>query len=305
MLPEQVNGVIPRTTVRVTIMAIAYLAVKRSHFCAAAIAIGGIALVIVAAVAFLGILPRGSPPARIPASPEGMAFVPAGEFIMGSDEGRDDEKPMRRAYLEAFYIDRYEATHAEYVGFLNAIGGHQARCGGHDCVDTKDEDAESHILYVGGRYVAEAGYERHPVIKVSWYGAQTYCEHRGKRLPSEAEWEKAARGATGFRYPWGDEFDVDKTNVDQRVGDTTPVGSYEGGVSPYGAHDMAGNVWEWVADWYQAYPGSQHRSEVFGQKYKVLRGGSWNHPPGDARSAARDIAHPARRIHVVGFRCAR
>ncbi|MFQ5855734.1 MAG: formylglycine-generating enzyme family protein [Anaerolineae bacterium] len=256
---------------------------------------------------FLGTFPWLSVHIPIFAFPEEMVFVPAGDFILGSEDGRDDEKPVRRVYLDAFYIDRYEATNAEYVEFLNTIGGHHGRCEGYDCIDTQDEDPDSHILYSFSRrgYVAEPGYGRHPVIKVSWYGAKAYCEHRGKRLPAEAEWEKAARGPEGLAYPWGNEFDINKANVDQHVGDTTAVGSYGDGVSPYGAYDMAGNVWEWVADWYRAYGGSEHRSEFFGQKYKVVRGGSWNHPPADARGAARDIAHPARRVGVVGFRCAR
>ncbi|MFQ6016387.1 MAG: formylglycine-generating enzyme family protein [Anaerolineae bacterium] len=300
----------------------------------------GMALVVVVGLVFWGPFPQAPMPTPTPAFSEGMVFVPAGEFVMGSDDARsrrfergrpllqrrdrasehgrdvrepqsnEDEKPMRVVYLDAFYIDRHEVTNAEYAEFLNVMGGHQGRCGGHDCIDTKDQDPDSHILYRGGGYmveggyVVEAGYERHPVIKVSWYGAKAYCEYYGKRLPTEAEWEKAARGPTGFVYPWGDEFDANKANVDQHVGDTTPVGNYRGGISPYGAYDMAGNVWEWVADWYRAYPGSEHRSEFFGSKYKVVRGGSWNHPPGDARGAVRDIAHPARRIHVVGFRCA-
>ncbi|MEA3459628.1 MAG: SUMF1/EgtB/PvdO family nonheme iron enzyme, partial [Chloroflexota bacterium] len=186
------------------------------------------------------------------APPEEMVFVPAGAFLMGSEEGREDEKPMREVYLDGFCIDRYEVTNAKYAEFLNAIDGHVGRCGGHDCADTKDEDPDSHLFYDYrlGRYMVEAGYEDHPVIKVSWYGAKAYCEHHGKRLPTEAEWEKAARGTDRGRYPWGDEFDARKLNSDCRIGDTTPVGSFPEGASPYGAYDMAGNVWEWVADWY-------------------------------------------------------
>lgn len=236
---------------------------------------------------------------------EEMVFVPAGAFVMGSDSGADDEMPAREVYLDAFYIDRYEVTNSDYVEFLNAVEDHLARCDGHICIDTKDENPDSHILYQAGGYTVEMGYEDHPVIQVSWYGAKAYCEYRGKRLPTEAEWEKAARGTDGRIYPWGDEFEAHRANTDYRVGDTTPVGSYPEGGSPYRAHDMAGNVWEWVADWYQAYPGSDYRSDFFGQKYKVVRGGSWNHPGYDARCARRDIAHPARRILVVGFRCAR
>lgn len=241
---------------------------------------------------------------NMPAPTEGMVFVPAGTFVMGSELGADDERPMREVYLDAFYIDRYEVTNGEYVEFLNTVEDRLERCGGHDCIDTKDEDPDSHILYQAGRYAVETRYENHPAITVSWYGAKAYCEYRGKRLPSEAEWEKAARGTDGMAYPWGNEFDAHRANTDYRVGDTTPVGSCPDGVSPYGAYDMAGNVWEWVADWYQAYPGSDYRSDFWGQKYKVVRGGSWNHPGYDARCTCRDIAHPARRILVVGFRCA-
>jgi len=234
-----------------------------------------------------------------------MVLVPAGEFIMGSDQGRPDEQPAHRVYVDAFYIDRYEITNAQYAEFLNTIGGHQRRCDGHDCVDTKDENPDSHIVHVAGRYAAEAGYERHPVVEVSWYGAKAFCEHYGKRLPTEAEWEKAARGPEGLNYPWGDAFEAGSANVGHQINDTTPVGRFPTGVSPYGAHDMVGNVWEWVDDWYQPYPGSPASSDFFGQKYKVVRGGSWNHPAEDARTTARDIAHPARRLRVVGFRCAR
>jgi formylglycine-generating enzyme required for sulfatase activity len=244
-------------------------------------------------------------PLKVPDPVEGMVFVPAGTFVMGSELGAGDERPRREVYLNAFYMDRYEVTNGEYVEFLNAVEDRLERCGGHLCMDTKDEDPDSHILYQAGRYAVETGYENHPVIKVSWYGARAYCEYRGKRLPSEAEWEKAARGIYGRAYPWGDEFDAYRANTDYRVGDMTPVGSYPDGVSPYGAYDVAGNVWEWVADWYQAYPGSDYRSDFLGQKYKVVRGGSWNHPGHDARCTCRDIAHPARCILVVGFRCAR
>ncbi len=170
-------------------------------------------------VGLAGCLPRT-------ASPGGeMAFVPASAFWMGSDEGDADEGPMQQVYPEAFWIDRYEVTNTQYAEFLNATQGDQLRCGGHICADPKVENPDSHLLYEEGRYVAERGYDDHPVTEVSWHGAKAYCQHYGKRLPSEAEWEKAARGTEGATYPWGEEFDPHKLNSDYRVGDTTPVGS--------------------------------------------------------------------------------
>jgi formylglycine-generating enzyme required for sulfatase activity len=231
-----------------------------------------------------------------------MVLIPAGEFIMGRVDGHPDESPPHAICLGSFYIDRYEVTNQQYLQFFRAAMG---LCQGYACIDTQAENPDSRIVYENGHYVVEAGYERHPVTLVSWYGAQSYCEHQGKRLPTEAEWEKAARGPDGRSYPWGDIVDRDRLNAGCRVGDTTAVGRYPAGASPYGAHDMAGNVWEWTADWYQAYPLSAHHSPFFGEKYKVVRGGSWNHPDRDARTTQRDLAHPARRIRVVGFRCVR
>lgn len=242
----------------------------------------------------------GPPPLSKPSS--GMAFIPAGTFTRGTSHGEPDERPQHPVSLQAFYIDKCEVTNEQYLRFFQST---PSQCQGHVCVDTQADNRDSHIIYRDGRYVVEAGYEQHPVTLVSWYGAQAYCQHQGKRLPTEAEWEKAARGPDGRAYPWGDILDESRLNAGHRVGDTTTVGSYPAGTSPYGAYDLAGNVWEWTADWYQAYPPSSHLSSFFGEKYKVVRGGSWNHPDRDARTTHRDIAHPARRIHVVGFRCAR
>jgi formylglycine-generating enzyme required for sulfatase activity len=230
-----------------------------------------------------------------------MVPVPAGTFTMGSLNGYPDERPVHRVHLEGFYIDKFEVTNEEYVQFIRTA---DSGCAGHVCVDTQADNSHSHIVFREGRLGVEPGYEQHPVTNVSWYGAQAYCRYEGKRLPSEAEWEKAARGADCRAYPWGNSVDRTNLNADYRAGGASPVGSYPGGTSPYGLYDVAGNVWEWTSDWYQAYPGSSHRSSSFGEKYKVVRGGSWNHPDRDARTTHRDFAHPDRRIHVVGFRCA-
>ena len=171
-----------------------------------------------------------------------MVYVPAGEFTMGSSEAdidailaacsdcqRDwfeDEQPQHTVYLDAFWIDKYEVTNAQYARFLNALGGHQNKCEGQDCIETKNEDDNSHILLQGGQYVVESGYEDHPMILVNWYGAKTYCEWAGARLPTEAEWEKAARGTDGRVYPWGNSKpNCNKVQYSDCGGETAPVGS--------------------------------------------------------------------------------
>ncbi len=232
-----------------------------------------------------------------------MVFVPAGSFVMGSDAGREDERPPHEVYLHAFYIDRTEVTVANYARFLTRRGS-LTGCDGHVCADVWPENPQAALEETANGYRPRPGFARLPIFWVSWYGAQAYCQAQGKRLPTEAEWEKAARGTDGRAYPWGNEYDEGRANAGHRYNGPTPVGMFPAGASPYGALDMAGNVWEWVADGYAPYPGSTYTSPFFG-KYKVVRGGSWNHPVEDARTTARDIAHPARRLRVVGFRCVR
>ncbi len=213
-----------------------------------------------------------------------MVEVPAGTFTMGADLAPPgDESPLHVVTLPAFWIHRYEVTNADY-----------RRCvqGGH-CNEPQDL-----------RFYADADEADHPVVFATWYDAKAYCSWLDERLPTEAEWEKAARGSDGRDYPWGSEPSPDSLNAGLRFEGTLGVGSFPAGGSPYGALDMAGNVWEWTADWYEAYPGSTFRSDLFGKKYKVVRGGSWNHAIQDAQTFHRDIAHPARALAVVGFRCA-
>jgi formylglycine-generating enzyme required for sulfatase activity len=242
-----------------------------------------------------------------------MIYVPGGEFLMGSTDADpkagDDEKPQHTVYLDAFWIDRIEVTNARYVQFLNALGEHAGVCEGRDCVETQVEDEDSHILRQEGRYVAESGFEDHPVTEVTWYGAQAYCEWAGGKLPTEAEWEKAARGADGRSYPWGNELpDCDKAQYGDCDGATVPAGSRPAGASPYGVLDMAGNVWEWVADWYDpAYYGSSPAQNPPGPDSgvrKVFRGGSWGYPPTFIRASDRARNRPMYAGFNVGFRCA-
>lgn len=202
--------------------------------------------------------PRKSKSADQPlALKDGMMQIPAGPFIMGYDKRHPDEGPMHVATIaHPYWIDQFEVTNAAYRRFVKTGGGRPP----------------DHWL--GGDF--EPGQERLPVAYVTWHDADAYCTWAGKRLPTEAEWEKAARGTDGRLFPWGDTFDAAKSNSPQRaLGHLMPVGSFPQGKSPYGLLDVSGNVWEWTASWYQPYPGNTHASVNYGEQYKVVRGGSF------------------------------
>jgi len=234
-----------------------------------------------------------------------MVIIPAGEFMMGCNESVDnqcgsDEKPYHRVYLDAYYIDKHEVTVAEYRKCVNAGG-------------CKDPDTGQYCNW------GQSGHESHPINCVDWNQAQDYCSWAGKRLPTEAEWEKAARGTDGRKYPWGNETASCQYAVMSEGGGgcgrnfTWPVCSKTQGNSPYGLCDMAGNVWEWVSDWYdEDYYGSSPSQNPQGPstgQLRVLRGGSWSfYNPGDLRASYRVRHVPTvrrSRYGLVGFRCVR
>lgn len=244
----------------------------------------------------LGETPTSPPPSPtvqlVPRPAERMVAIPAGEFTMGADDKEDDERPSRTVFLEAFEIDIYEVTNAEFAFFVEETG----------YVTEAEEAGEPETWRT---YFTE-GREGHPVVKVTWTDADAYCRWVGKRLPTEAEWEKAARGTGGRIYPWGNDWDPAKANSrESGYRGTLIVGSLPDGASPYGLMDMAGNVWEWTADWYNAYPGSDMTSPYFGEQYRVTRGGGWFSDASYLRASNRSATAPEARNDDLGFRCAR
>ena len=230
-----------------------------------------------------------------------MVYIPSGVFLMGSDEENDqadgDEYPQHEVYLDGYWIDRYEVTNQQYG----------------KCVDAGacDPPYESGS-FTRDRYFTQPEFANYPVIWINWFDANRYCEWAGKQLPTEAQWEKAARGTDAREFPWGDDpIDETRANFGSNVGDTTEAGFYSPqGDSPYGCADMAGNVLEWVKDWYN---GGYHTildqvdnpqgasSSSIGAR--VARGGSWIYPARRARAPLRVDRVPELREGNIGFRC--
>lgn len=255
-----------------------------------------------------------------------QAFVPAGSFMMGSENGKDDEGPVHEVALDAFWIDRTEVTNAQFEMFV-ADTGYQTTAeregGGYTYTNNNWDYTEgADWLHPQGAASTLNGLSQHPVVLVSWDDATEFCEWASGRLPTEAEWEYAARGPESLAYPWGAGFDGTRLNfcdrncpfdyADQSVDDgyefTAPVMSYTNGASWIGAQDMAGNVWEWVEDWYGDY-GSLLQKNPEGPssgEYRVLRGGAWSDYSGDfnARSSNRNDFEPDYHYDFMGFRCA-
>jgi sulfatase modifying factor 1 len=235
-----------------------------------------------------------------------MVHVPAGEFIMGNEAGNPDERPQRRVYLDAFEIDKYEVTNVQYRRFIRATGREAPQSWPGRYVQFTDSKIS--LDWQDGTY--PTGQATYPAVMVNKEDAAAYCAWAGKRLPSEAEWEKAARGTDGRVYPWGNTWDTGKANTSETgIGHPQPVGSYPAGASPYGALDMVGNVWEWVADWYgrDYYSQAPERNPpgpLVGWG-SVQRGGSWHSLRQHVSTTFRNMTHCYAPNYRVGFRCAR
>ena len=280
-----------------------------------------------------------------------MVHIPAGEFIRGSNKvdtkglkeqygfANDlylDEHPEHKMHLDEFYIDTYEVSNALYKEYIfsthrmvpfqwlnNGYSLHEDQLQSMEvgklrtfAVDFFKLDMDTRAMdkpaLIKAMLEKQKTMDNLPVGNVSWFNAKTYCEWRHARLPTEAEWEKAARGESGQEYPWGNNWDPDITNTgdnDQWENGIAPVGSYNKNQSPYGAYDMAGNVWEWVADWYEAYPGSDYQNDNFGKTNRVIRGGGGGigHYAISYffRAASRQFSEPELESEDVGFRCAK
>jgi serine/threonine-protein kinase len=226
-----------------------------------------------------------------PTAPDGMAYIPGGQFMMGRDDGDEYERPAHQVAVKPFFIDLDEVTNQQYQEFVNQTG----------------HAAPEHWT----RKQFPAGKGQLPVTNVNWDDANAYAKWAGKRLPTEAEWEFAARGTDGRRYPWGNDWQEGLANAGKKiylvagVEDLADVGSHKG-ASPYGLLDTVGNAWEWTADEFSAYPGGQVPEQVPGVEKRVIRGGN----PGSDKNAGVTLrrAYPARGLFIyytTGFRCAK
>jgi len=230
-----------------------------------------------------------------------MVAIPGGKAIMGRNEGFLNERPEHEVQLQPYLLDRYEVSNRQYRAFLRA----------QPVSRYKPYPPYTHSL--PRSYFTDARFDSFPVVGVSWYAAAAFCHWRGARLPTEAEWEHAARGTDNRIYPWGNLWAADKANyrdislssiAQVHLHFTTPVGALES-PGPYGTYDMAGNAAEWTADWYLPYPGSPATDADFGRTLKVVRGGSWLSGPLTLTTVARGHSEPAYGYDSIGFRCAK
>jgi formylglycine-generating enzyme required for sulfatase activity len=242
---------------------------------------------------------------------DGIMLVQAGAFWMGRDDGPADEAPLHRVYVRVFWIERHKVTNAQFAAFLNARG--VASADGERRYDADDADARIRLRPAAEQHagwVTDRGYDGHPVVEASWFGARDYCAWRGRRLPTEAEWEKAARGDDRRRYPWGDAPPTAERAVfGRRYNATEPTQGRPAGASPYDVHDMLGNLREWTATVLKPYPYRHDpgREPFTGVGSVVVRGASHDDAAetlGVTTRRAYDRRGAAAGHHHVGFRCA-
>ena len=224
--------------------------------------------------------------------PEGMVLIPEGEFLMGDEDGLPDSRPMHRTRLSSYWIDKYEVTNAQYRLCVKSGA----------CLPPKDR-----------QIFDDAERAQYPVTNVTWAQARTFCQWRGRRLPTEAEWEKAARGTDGRRYPWGNSVELIKNLVKEQparaIGQRpAAIGSFPATMSPYGVFDLVGNAWEWVSDWYaeeyySVAPPRDPQGPLRGS-FRVLRGGDWSQSPLELRASYRGWDEMSYWGPTLGFRCA-
>ena len=242
-----------------------------------------------------------------PAAADGIMLVQAGAFWMGRDDGPPEEAPRHRVYVRDFWLERHKVTNAEFALFLNARGSMSPP--GERRYDRDDADARIH-RDAEGRWVADPGFEHHPAVEVSWVGARDYCAWRGRRLPTEAEWEKAARGDDRRPYPWGREPPRPELAVfDRPYNATAPEAGRPLGASPWGVHDLLGNLREWTQTVLRPYPyrHDDGREGGNGRDRVVVRGASHDDPAASLSVTARrsyDRRGAAAGHHHTGFRCA-
>jgi eukaryotic-like serine/threonine-protein kinase len=230
-----------------------------------------------------------TPPPQAAVNTE-MVDIPAGAFTMGSDNGAPNAKPARKVDVPAFKIDKFLVINADFKKFADTTGYH---------TDSEKVKEDNWMNYTQGK-------DQHPVVKVSWNDATAFCKWAGKRLPTEAEWEKAARGTDGRTYPWGNDYDPKKANVKETgLRTTTAVGSFGAGASAYGVLDMAGNVWQWTADVAAAYPGGVQSDKLYGPNNRIVRGGGWFDVKEQVASYARNSNVVTAANDDLGFRCAK
>ena len=229
-----------------------------------------------------------APPAVVPGE---MVLIPAGEFIMGSDDKTTISYPVHKVNLPAYWIDKYEVTNFEYQDFSIKSG----------YVGEGAKEGKDWRLFFTPATPEKANL---PVVMVTWNDADKYCKSMGKRLPTEEEWEKAARGTDGRAYPWGNEWASNRSNTwEANRAKQVPIGEYDD-VSVYGVHDMLGNVREWTSTWYSTYPGNPKKDPNSGKQRRVVRGLSPNHRGKVAHLYDRDAMPPAY-LGDIGFRCAK